>query len=557
MKIIRRALGLSLAFCCSLLPAQAPSTQKDAAPAADTGPLIVDVHASPYRAKTYYTHNIGHHRFDMRDATILDLIAFAYDRRDDTILGGPTWIAFDRFDVAAENDSLEPQKFSAPSAEAATPGKNPYETMQPVIQRVLTERFHLKTHIDQRPMPGYLLTVGKDGIKAPEAKDPAAAPNCRGEQDKAAPEVQVLTCTSLTTTQIVKWFSGVYPHALVDRTGLTKSYDITMHMSFANLNTRDEYIRIYTDAFRQLGLNVETGDVLQPAMVVDSVERPTPNNPDIVKLIPPPLDLEFEVATIKPAAEGERPDQIRPTPTEIIFSAFTVQGLITRAFQFPTGAMISNRPPWLNVPRYTLLVKLPPEIDGRALYQNQDEVAIMLQKLLVDRFGLKYHWGEQSLDGWALVGGTPKMKKADPNSRSFCKWGTPPGEKSMNSGPEALYDNQSYCQNVTMAQYADMMQAFTGSDIKYRVFDKTGLAGSWDFTLYYTSAAKLKAASIAATAKPAESGAGTGADASTDPVGGMTLQDAVRKELGLQLVKQPETYPALVLDHIEQTPTDN
>lgn len=553
MKIIRRALGLSLAFCCSLLPAQVPSTQKDAAPAPDTAPLIVDVHASPYRAKTYYTQNIGHHRFDMRDATILDLIAFAYDRRDDTILGGPTWIDLDRFDVAAENDSLEPQKFSAPSADAATPGKNPYETMQPVIQRVLTERFHLKTHIDQRPMPGYLLTVGKDGIKAPEAKDPAAAPNCRGEQDKAAPEAQILTCTSLTTTQIVKWFSGVYPHALVDRTGLTKSYDITMHMSFANLNTRDEYIRVYTGAFRQLGLNVETGDVLQPAMVVDSVGRPTPTDPDIVKLIPPPLNLEFEVATIKPAAEGERPDQIRPSPTEIAFSAFTIQGLITRAFQFPTGAMISNRPPWLNVARYTVLVKLPPEIDGRSLYQNQDEIAIMLQKLLADRFGLKYHWGEQTLDGWALVGGTPKMKKADPNSRSFCKWGAPPGEKSMASGPEALYDNQSYCQNVTMAQYADMMQAFTGSDIKYRVFDKTGLAGSWDFTLYYTSTAKLRAASTAANAKPAESGA----DASTDPVGGMTIQDAVRKQLGLQLVKQPETYPALVLDHIEQTPTEN
>jgi len=556
MSTIRRAFSLLILACTALLTAQAPAPAgKDAAPAADNGPLIVDVHASPYRAKTYYTHNIGHHRFDMRDATILDLIAFAYDRRDDTILGGPTWIDLDRFDVAAEDDALEPQKFSAPSAEAATPGKNPYEMMQPVIQRVLTERFHLKTHIDQRPMPGYLLTVGKDGIKAPEAKDQAAAPNCRGEQDKATPEAETIICTSLTTTQIVKWFSGVYPHALVDRTGLTKSYDITMHMSFANLNTRDEYVRVWTDAFRQLGLNVEAGDVLQPAMVVDSVERPTPNNLDIVKRIPPPLDLEFEVATIKPAAEGERPDQIRPTATEVVFSAFTVQGLITRAFQFPTGAMISNRPPWLNVQRYTVLVKLPPEIDGRALYQNQDEIAIMLQKLLADRFGLKYHWGEQTLDGWALVGGTPKMKKADPNSRSFCKWGAPPGEKSMNSGPEALYDNQSYCQNVTMAQYADMMQAFTGSDIKYRVFDKTGLAGSWDFTLYYTSAAKLKASSTAAAnAKPAESGV---TDASTDPFGGITLQEAVRKELGIQLVKQPETYPALVLDHIEQTPTDN
>jgi uncharacterized protein (TIGR03435 family) len=553
MRIVYSALALLFVAHSAVMPAQAPAPAKDGSPPTATGPLIVDVHASPYRAKTYYTNNIGHHRFDMHDATILDLIAFAYDRRDDTILGGPTWTDLDRFDVAVENDSLEPQKFSAPSAEPAAPGKNPYETMQPVIQRVLTERFHLKTHIDQRPMPGYLLTVGKDGIKAPEAKDPAAAPNCSGEQDKAAPETQILTCTSLTTTQIVKWFSGVYPHALVDRTGLTKSYDITMHMSFANLNTRDEYIRLYTDAFRQLGLNVETGDVLQPAMVIDSVERPTPNNPDIVKLIPPPLDLEFEVATIKPAAEGERPDQIRSTPTEITYADFTIQGLITRAFQFPTGAMISNRPPWLNVARYTVLVKLPPDIDGRALYQNQDEIAIMLQKLLADRFGLKYHWGEQTLDGWALVGGTPKMKKADPNSRSFCKWGAPPGGKSMTSGPEALYDNQSYCQNVTMAQYADMMQAFTGSDIKYRVFDKTGLAGSWDFTLYYTSAAKLKAASPAANAKPAE----PGADASTDPVGGMTLQDAVHKELGLQLVKQPETYPALVLDHIEEKPTDN
>jgi uncharacterized protein (TIGR03435 family) len=551
MKIIRRAFGLALACCCSLLPAQPPSTPKDAPPPPATAPLIVDVHASPYRAKTYYSQNIGHHRFDMRDATILDLITFAYDRREDTVLGGPAWIELDRFDVTAENDSLEPQKFSAPNADSATPGKSPFEMMQPVIQRVLTERFHLKTHIDQRPMPAYLLTVGKDGIKAPEAKDPTAEPHCRGEQDKAAPEVQTLTCTSLTTTQIVKWFGGVYTHALVDRTGLTKSYDITMHMSFANLNTRDQYIRVYTDAFRQLGLTVEPGNVPQPAMVIDSVERPGPTDPNIVKLIPAPLNLEFEVATIKPAAETDRPDQIRPSPTEIVFSAFTVQGLITRAFQFPTGAMISNRPPWLNVPRYTLLVKLPPEIDGRALYQNQDEIAIMLQKLLEDRFGLKYHWGEQTLDGWALVGNTPKMKKADPNSRSFCKWGAPPGEKSMIAGPDALYDVQSYCQNVTMAQFADMMQAFTGSDIKYRVFDKTGLSGSWDFTLYYTSLAKLRAATTAArTPDPA-------AEASTDPVGGMSLQDAVRKQLGLQLVKQPETYPALVLDHIEQTPTAN
>ena len=123
MNPLFRAIAVLLAVCSPVLAAQTPAATKDPSPAPDTGPLIVDVHASPYRAKTYYSQNIGHHRFDMRDATILDLISFAYDRRDDTILGGPTWIDLDRFDVTAKNDLLEPQKFSAPSADAASPAK--------------------------------------------------------------------------------------------------------------------------------------------------------------------------------------------------------------------------------------------------------------------------------------------------------------------------------------------------------------------------------------------------------------------------------------------------
>ncbi len=114
MSTIRRAFSLLILTCAPLLTAQAPAAAgKEASPAADTGPIVVDVHASPYRAKTNYTQNIGHHRFDMRDATILDLIAFAYDRRDDTILGGPTWIDLDRFDASQRRTTLlEPQKFS-------------------------------------------------------------------------------------------------------------------------------------------------------------------------------------------------------------------------------------------------------------------------------------------------------------------------------------------------------------------------------------------------------------------------------------------------------------
>jgi hypothetical protein len=45
---------------------------------------------------------------------------------------------------------------------------------------------------------------------------------------------------------------------------------------------------------------------------------PTPNPIDIAKLIPPQPDLEFEVATIKPAASDERKWQIQPLGSQII-----------------------------------------------------------------------------------------------------------------------------------------------------------------------------------------------------------------------------------------------
>ena len=80
--------------------------------------------------------------------------------------------------------------------------------------------------------------------------------------------------------------------------------------------------------------------------------------------------------------------------------------------------------------KYSILVKLPPDIDARRL-PGPGPVRRMLQQLLVDRFQIKYHWGEQTQDGWVLLADTPKMKKADPNSRTFCEDGPAEGEKDM------------------------------------------------------------------------------------------------------------------------------
>ena len=545
-------LAFTLLSVSMVGPLQAQTAAKDALPPA-AGPLIVDVHPSPYRATIFYRMNLGHQRFDMRDATLLDLIVFAYGREPAAILGGPSWIDFDHFDLIASVPSLNASVPTPGPIDPATPRLNPYDPMRPLVQQILEQRFHLKYRTEQRPLPGYTMTVAKEGSKLVEAKDPAAPPSCKPAQDKATPGQATVTCSSQTIKQLLASFSGVYPHPVIDRTGLSKSYDFTLHLVYANMRARDEYVRMYTEAFdKQLGLVIAPGDVPQPAILIDSVDRPTPNSPDIAKLIPPLPDLEFEVATIKPAADTEPHTATRLVGSQISFISYSLQELLVQAFQLPTGAMLGNTPRWIDHTRYTLLVKLPPDIDARAVWQNEDQVDNMLQKLLIDRFQIKYHWGEQVQDGYVLLAGTPKMKKADPNSRTLCAFGPAPGEKDVRSVPDSPYDHESYCQNVTMDQLADMAQSIAGSEIKNRVANKTGLAGSYDFTLYYTSGRKLRTDAAAA-----EAAAKVAGDATAAPGAGLSVVDAFRKELGLRLEKEPGTYKALVLDHVEETPTEN
>jgi uncharacterized protein (TIGR03435 family) len=371
-----------------------------------------------------------------------------------------------------------------------------------------------------------------------------------------------VTCTSETIAKFLSTYGGIFPHPVIDRTGLTKSYDFTLKLAFAQVRTRDDQTRVFSDALKQeLGLMVTPGDVPQPAIFVDRVDRtPTPNATDIATLIPAPRDLEFEVASIKPAADNEPHDGIRPLGSQITFISFSMQELLVQAWQLPTGAMLGNAPPWLDHVRYTILVKLPPDMDARTVFQDRDLLDRMLQKLLVDRFQIKFRWGEQVQDGWVLLAGTPKMKKADPNSRSFCKYGPVEGEKDMRTASDSPYDREFHCQNVTMDRFADLAQPMAGTEIKNRVPNKTGLAGAYDFTLYYTTGHKIRVDTIAAAAAAKEAGdaatAAVTADA-TAPVVGESVEDAFRKQLGLRLERQSNSFPALVLDHIEQTPTDN
>jgi uncharacterized protein (TIGR03435 family) len=105
-----------------------------------------------------------------------------------------------------------------------------------------------------------------------------------------------------------------------------------------------------------------------------------------------------------------------------------------------------------------------------------------------------------------LVAAKPKLKKADPASRIGCKGQSLPAAAG---GP--LPSRQVTCQNITMAQFADLLQFIgTPAYFRYPVLDGTGLDGTWDFTFNFSLISPAQVAGLRG-ASPGGPGAEAGA----------------------------------------------
>src|SRR5580693_6040443 len=86
---------------------------------------IADVHASvPLRTANMQGGTLQAGRFEIRHATMLDLIKTAYGVDADTVFGGPSWLEWDRYDVVAK-----------------APANTPAATVRLMLQALLADRF--------------------------------------------------------------------------------------------------------------------------------------------------------------------------------------------------------------------------------------------------------------------------------------------------------------------------------------------------------------------------------------------------------------------------------
>jgi bla regulator protein blaR1 len=194
---------------------------------------------------------------------------------DDLILGLPGWTQSERYDIQAKVDNDDVAKWKAWSL--------PQKRL--ALQPLLVTRFNLKFHHETRERPTYSLVVAKNGPKLRKAQHVETKPTGTGSPDRTGdrdestvtPGKIVLKGSSLSLLATLLSSQGL-SHTVVDKTGLTELYDITLRWSPEDVGSSDASLpSLFTALQEQLGLKLEYNKNPIDVIVIDHIERPSAN----------------------------------------------------------------------------------------------------------------------------------------------------------------------------------------------------------------------------------------------------------------------------------------
>jgi uncharacterized protein (TIGR03435 family) len=513
---------------------------------------IVDIHTSPPNTMLEMRSRFFRGQYELRNATLVDLIRMARSVDADKVVGGPDWLDTDRFDVIA----------TAPA------GSTP-EALKSMLRKLLADRFKLAAHKDTRGLPAYAMTVDKKPqLKPAEGSEETGCgieasgnpPPPRG----APREPVVLACRNMTMAAFASQLPNVreasgylFNYPVVDRTGLKGAWNYTVkwspRMALVANPAAPDTITIF-DAFeKQLGLKLELSKIPTPVVVVDSVnEKPTANSPEAAEKLPAPL--EFEAADIKPDdPNNSQCGYVNIQPGGRVRVNMTLKFLIVEAW----GALIApdrivGGPKFLDGHCFVVVAKAPVQEDAVPGWNGPvwngvdiDSMRMMLRALLVDRFKLAAHLEDRLIPGYELVAAKPKLRKADPSNRPGCKEG--PGADGKD--PRILNPVASRlitCRNMTLTQFAAALNKLFVE--LPPVMDSTGIAGKYDMTINFSPANVVESIRVL----------GAGGDAvASEPNGAISFSEALSGQLGLKLQSSKVMAPVLVIDHVNEMPAEN
>lgn len=304
------AAGLALLLCplAVMLSAQAPSPAPGPAAAAPQAapdpnvPLYFEVASVKPNRSGEQGGRIGRQpggRVTVTNVPLRQLISFAYQMTPTTLVGGPAWIAQERYDIVAKLEG-DPQPIP--------PGGGPDHAML-AFRSLLADRFKLQVHHETRELEVYALVVAKaDGTLGPGLKkstqdcspDAIRALMARGGPPPAPPAGNGVMCGGRTTpgrmmvggmpiSVVTGPLGALTGRTVIDKTGLTGAWDF--ELTFAAEAGRGQpppgapappppdpdAPSIFTALPEQLGLKLESTKAPMDVVVIDSVSEVVPD----------------------------------------------------------------------------------------------------------------------------------------------------------------------------------------------------------------------------------------------------------------------------------------
>jgi uncharacterized protein (TIGR03435 family) len=276
------------------------------------------------------------------------------------------------------------------------------------------------------------------------------------------------------------------------------------------------------------------GTWTQGASLALNLARATPDTAWAIPEPPPPpkrmapdANPAFEVATIKPS-DPKMPQQIITLRgVEVITTNTTVHDLINLAY-WVHPKQVTGGPAWTESEKWDMTGK--PDAPGQP---NVDQMKMMIQKLLPDRFQLKFHIEKRDLPVYAIRGGKTAAKITPSQD-------DPKGIPGWNFGRAPSGTVMSF-RNSPMSQFTALLQ----NSMDRPVVDQSGLSGRYDFTLTFTPDA-TQAGLLGGPLPPAAGNP----DAAPD------LFAAFQQQLGLKLEPTRAPVDVMVIDKVEK-PSEN
>jgi uncharacterized protein (TIGR03435 family) len=205
-----------------------------------------------------------------------------------------------------------------------------------------------------------------------------------------------------------------------------------------------------------------------------------------------------------------------------VHSILTARLLIAFAYNVPFGferVRVVGGPDWLGSDDYEIQAKIDDSLYAAMQTMNpaqqREQVNLMEQSLLADRFKLKVHFETREMPGFALV-----IAKSGPKLRPAKE-----GEFSRLS----MRQNEMTATAISMDQLVH--SPFLGGRV---VVDQTGLTGTYDFTLTWSEQSVVS---------------GAGQENGTDAP---SLFTAVQEQLGLKLAPAKVPVEVIIVDSIER-----